>query len=114
LCDLGYLRTPYRRAEGGVGFRCPAEPVDEYVRKGGAAEDTVGSRCLCNGLVATVGFGQRRKQGYTEPPLVTLGQDLSFLPHVSRSGDDYTAADVVNYLLAVPRAGSPGHRGRCG
>jgi NAD(P)H-dependent flavin oxidoreductase YrpB (nitropropane dioxygenase family) len=114
LCDLGYLRTPYRRAEGGVGFRCPAEPVDEYVRKGGAAEDTVGSRCLCNGLVATVGFGQRRKQGYTEPPLVTLGQDLSFLPHVSRSGDDYTAADVVNYLLAVPRAGSPGHRSRCG
>jgi NAD(P)H-dependent flavin oxidoreductase YrpB (nitropropane dioxygenase family) len=101
-CDLGYLRTPYRRAEGGVGFRCPAEPVDEYVRKGGAAGDTVGSRCLCNGLVATVGFGQRRIHGYTEPPLVTLGQDLSFLPHVTRSGDDYTAADVVNYLLAVP------------
>jgi NAD(P)H-dependent flavin oxidoreductase YrpB (nitropropane dioxygenase family) len=99
LCDLGYLRTPYRRAEGGVGFRCPAEPVDEYVRKGGAAEDTVGSRCLCNGLVATVGYPQRRPGGYTEPPLITLGQDLSFLPHLTRTGPDYGAADVVEYLL---------------
>ncbi|GID30363.1 nitronate monooxygenase [Paractinoplanes brasiliensis] len=103
LCDLGYLRTPYRRATGAVGYRCPAEPVDEYVRKGGDVDDSAGSRCLCNGLIATVGLGQRRAEGYLEPPLVTLGQDLSFLPHLIRGDEDYTAADVVRYLLAAAR-----------
>ncbi|MEV4707879.1 nitronate monooxygenase [Actinoplanes sp. NPDC049316] len=102
LCDLGYLRTPYRRTNGTVGYRCPAEPVDEYVRKGGEAGDTVGSRCLCNGLTATVGLGQRRADGYLEPPLVTLGQDLTFLPHLTRHSADYTAADVIRYLLTAP------------
>lgn len=99
LCDLGYLRTAYRRDDGRVGHRCPAEPVDEYVRKGGAAQDTVGSRCLCNGLVATVGFGQRRPDGYLEPPLVTLGQTFDFLAYLAPSGGGYTAADVVAFLL---------------
>ena len=103
LCDLGYLRTPFRRDDGTVGHRCPAEPVDGYVRKGGMVEDTVGSRCLCNGLVATVGLGQRRADGYLEPPLVTLGQDVAFLPHLIRQSDHYTAADVIRYLLTAPR-----------
>lgn len=101
-CDLGYLRTPYLRGQdgagAGIGYRCPAEPVDEYVRKGGRAEDTVGSRCLCNGLSAAIGLGQRRPGGRTEPALVTLGQDLAFLPHLA-TGGDYAAADVVEYLL---------------
>ena len=48
LCDLGYLRTPYQRDGGAVGYRCPAEPVHVYLRKGGAMEDTVGRACLCN------------------------------------------------------------------
>jgi NAD(P)H-dependent flavin oxidoreductase YrpB (nitropropane dioxygenase family) len=98
-CDLGYLRTPYLRADEVVGFRCPAEPVNDYVRKGGLAEETIGSRCLCNGLVATIGLGQRRPTGEVEPPLVTLGQDLEFLPRLSPDGVDYSAADVVAYLL---------------
>lgn len=98
-CDLGYLRTAFRRAEGEVGYRCPAEPVDEYVRKGGLIEDTAGSRCLCNGLAATVGFGQLRPGGYEEPPLVTLGQDVTFVAHLPHSADGYTATDVINYLL---------------
>ncbi|MFI2272428.1 MULTISPECIES: nitronate monooxygenase [Catenuloplanes] len=96
LCDLGYLRTPYRRENGAVGYRCPAEPVDEYVRKGGPAVDTEGSRCLCNGLMSTAGLGQARPGGYLEPPLVTLGQDLAFL---SRLTGDYAAADVIRFLL---------------
>lgn len=100
LCDLGYLRTPYQRAGGGIGYRCPAEPVDEYVRKGGSVEETVGRRCLCNGLVATIGLGQQRADGYVEPALVTLGQDLTFLPRLrERAGDDYSATDVIDYLL---------------
>jgi len=101
LCDLGYLRAPFRRDNGTIGYRCPAEPVDEYVRKGGAVEDTVGSRCLCNGLVATVGFGQRRTDGSQEPPLLTLGQDLSVLSELTRHSDDYAAADVVRHLLGL-------------
>ena len=99
-CDLGYLRTPYRREGGGVGYRCPAEPVGPYLRKGGSVEDTEGRRCLCNGLIATIGLGQRLDDHAVEPPLVTLGQDLSFLPDlIARAGTDFTAADVVDYLL---------------
>jgi NAD(P)H-dependent flavin oxidoreductase YrpB (nitropropane dioxygenase family) len=100
LCDLGYLRVPYRRDDGGVGYRCPAEPVAVYVRKGGSEDDAVDRRCLCNGLMATIGLGQRHDDG-VEPPLLTLGQQLEFLPElVARSGMDFTAADVVAYLLA--------------
>ena len=101
MCDLGYLRTPYRTPEGGIGYRCPAEPVADYVAKQGPAEDTPGRRCLCNGLLATVGLGQHRRDGYVEPPLVTLGQDLGFLPHLLSPGaSGYSAKEVIEYLLS--------------
>ncbi|MEU7002344.1 nitronate monooxygenase [Nonomuraea sp. NPDC046570] len=96
LCDLGHLRTPYLRDGGSVGYRCPAEPVDTYTRKGRPADDTTGRRCLCNGLVGAIGLGQHRPDGYEEPPLLTLGRDLAFLDDLP---DDYTAADVVGRLL---------------
>jgi hypothetical protein len=64
-----------RRDSGAIGYRCPAEPVATYVRKGGSIEDTAGRRCLCNGLTATVGLAQRRRGGLDGLPLVTLGQD---------------------------------------
>lgn len=97
LCDLGYLRTPYRKPSGAVGYRCAAEPVSAYARKGGSAEDTAGRRCLCNGLTASIGLGQHRPDGYLEPALLTLGQDLGFLTGLPPG--DYSAADVVRYLL---------------
>jgi NAD(P)H-dependent flavin oxidoreductase YrpB (nitropropane dioxygenase family) len=98
-CDLGYLRTPYRRAHGGIGYRCAAEPVETFVRKGGTIEETEGRRCLCNGLTATVGLGQRRLEGTVEPPLLTLGQSLDFLVDlVAYAGTDFDAADVVAFL----------------
>jgi NAD(P)H-dependent flavin oxidoreductase YrpB (nitropropane dioxygenase family) len=100
-CDLGYLRTPYRKDDGRIGYRCPAEPVDAYVRKGGLAADAAAARCLCNGLTATIGLGQRRADGYAEPSLVTLGQELTVLPELARHGD-YGAADVIDYLLGTP------------
>jgi NAD(P)H-dependent flavin oxidoreductase YrpB (nitropropane dioxygenase family) len=100
LCDLGYLRTPFRRSDASIGYRCPAEPVETYLRKGGAIEETVGRRCLCNGLTASIGLGQHHPDGTVEPELVTLGQNLEFLPDlVAAAGDDFTAADVVSYLL---------------
>ena len=103
LCDLGYLRSAYKRDDGTIGYRCPAEPVDAYVKKGGTVEDAADRRCLCNGLVATTGLGQHRPDGYAEAPLVTLGQDLDFLPDlIAAVGADYGAADVVGYLLGSP------------
>ncbi|WP_433411605.1 nitronate monooxygenase [Microtetraspora malaysiensis] len=104
LCDLGHLRTPYVRPEGGVGFRCPAEPVDAYLRKGGQPEEADGRRCVCNGLVAAIGLGQHRPDGYAEPALLTLGQDLDFLGDLP---EGYGAADVVAHLLGDAREGRP-------
>lgn len=98
ICDLGYLRRPYRQADGSVGYRCPAEPVDDYVRKGGLAADTVNRKCLCNGLAATVGAGQWNN-GMAESALVTAGTDLRPLVRFAAPGSDsYTAADVIAHL----------------
>ncbi len=103
LCDLGYLRVPFVRSGGGIGYRCPAEPVAIYVRKGGSIDEATGRRCLCNGLTATIGLGQSRAGGDMELPLLTLGQRLDFLPDVvARAGVDFAAADVVAHLLGQP------------
>ena len=99
VCEASYLRIPYLTDDGEVGYRCPAEPVSAYVRKGGNLEDTSGRRCVCNGLIAAIGLGQRHRGGTVEPPLATIGQDLSFLPDlVGTSRLSYTAAEVVAYL----------------
>ena len=102
ICDADYLRVPYRKPGGEIGYRCPAEPLPAYVRKGGKMEDTVGRCCVCNGLIAAIGLGQRRRDGTVEPPLVTIGQDLSFLPRLASAPvetSSYRATDVVAYLL---------------
>jgi nitronate monooxygenase len=98
VCDLGYLRQPYRKGDGTVGYRCAAEPVDDYLRKGGTTAETVGRKCLCNGLAATVGVGQVHN-GILEPALVTAGNEISDLVRLVRAGSDhYSAHDVLNYL----------------
>jgi NAD(P)H-dependent flavin oxidoreductase YrpB (nitropropane dioxygenase family) len=105
-CDLGYLRENYRRADGTLGYRCPGEPVDDYVRKGGKVEDTRGRKCVCNGLLATIGLGQRRETG-TEPAIVTSGVSLPEIARFLEGGrTGYSAADVVAYLTIplAPRA----------
>ena len=101
-CDLGYLRHAYRREDGSLGWRCPAEKVSAYVQKGGTEEDTVGRQCLCNALLANVGLGQVRKQGAVELPLVTSGDDARFLTRFlpSPAAIGYTARDVIAYLLS--------------
>ena len=98
ICDLGYLRQLYAKGESTVGYRCPGEPEQNFLAKGGTREATVGKRCLCNGLLATVGLGQIRG-GVSEPPIVTSGDDCSFLAHVTQRDEvDYGAADVIEYL----------------
>ncbi|MCK4267957.1 MAG: nitronate monooxygenase [Actinomycetia bacterium] len=99
ICDLGYLRQAYKKEDGSLGYRCPAEPEKAYVRKGGKIENTLGRRCLCSGLIATIGHPQVRKGGYVEPPIVTAGDDLYKITRfINNSNITYTAKDVIDYL----------------
>jgi hypothetical protein len=102
ICDLGFLRHLYKRADGTVGLRCPSEPIKEYLRKGGQKADTLGRKCVCNGLPANVGLGQVRHGGEQEKPLVTSGDAVRnvarFLP--TPDAVSYAAKDVVEYLLS--------------
>jgi nitronate monooxygenase len=102
VCDLGYLRDPYAMENGNIGYRCSAEPVANYVAKGGKEEDTVGRKCLCNALMANVGHAQMRKDEVQEPPLVTVGDDLNTIATFLAPGrESYTAAEVVTALLSL-------------
>lgn len=101
VCDLGYLRTAFKDAKGRVNYRCPAEPVDTYVRKGGAIEDTVGRKCLCNALFAGIGMGQEREDGRVEVPLVTSGDELKNIRRfIGSDRMGYTASEVIDYLMS--------------
>jgi NAD(P)H-dependent flavin oxidoreductase YrpB (nitropropane dioxygenase family) len=101
VCDLGYLRTAYRMESGRLNYRCPAEPVDTYVKKGGELEDTVGRKCLCNALLADIGFGQRRDSGAVEKPLLTSGDDLRKIGEFTQGRLEYSASEVIDYLLSA-------------
>jgi len=48
VCNLGYLRTPYLQDDGKVGYRCPSEPVEDFVAKGGDKADTCVRRVSFN------------------------------------------------------------------
>lgn len=101
VCDLGYLREPYAAPDGTIGYRCSAEPVANYIAKGGKVEDTLGRKCLCNALMANIGHAQARKDGTVEPALVTVGDDLNTIATFLEPGrQSYSAADVVRSLLS--------------
>jgi nitronate monooxygenase len=101
VCDLGYLRDPYATQDGGIGYRCSAEPVANYMAKGGKVEDTVGKKCLCNALLANIGHAQTRKDDAVEPALVTTGDDLNTVAQFLAPGrESYSAVDVVASLLS--------------
>lgn len=99
-CDLGYLRHFYEKPDGTVGFRCPASPTKAYVAKGGQVEDCEGRRCLCNELMSTIGMGQIRG-GRLVQPLVTIGEDLSFLDRLKLDdGVLPSAQTIIDYMLS--------------
>jgi NAD(P)H-dependent flavin oxidoreductase YrpB (nitropropane dioxygenase family) len=100
-CDLGYLRVAYRTAAGTLGYRCAAEPEAQYGLKGGDVGNTVGRRCLCNGLTANIGLAQQGDDG-PELPLITSGDDLLSLGVFARGRSHYSAADVIEYLESAP------------
>jgi nitronate monooxygenase len=105
ICDLGFLRQAYRREDGSLGWRCPGEPEDAYLRKGGNADDMPGRKCVCNALLANVGMAQVRHDGAAELPLVTCGNDVCQIARFARSGaaDSYSARDVIEELLSDTR-----------
>jgi NAD(P)H-dependent flavin oxidoreductase YrpB (nitropropane dioxygenase family) len=93
-CSRKMLQFPAEH-NGKIVFRCAAEPVDDYVKKGGKLEDTLGARCLCNGLFSATGIGDP-----LEMPIFTMGDDLSFLRHLMKDeNDSYTAYDAIRYLI---------------
>jgi len=101
VCDLNYLRHGYRKEDGSIGWRCPSEPVDDYIRKGGKEEDTVGRKCICNGLLSNISLGQVRKDGNTEPAIFTSGDDVATVARFLAPGaTSYKAADVIEHLLS--------------
>ena len=112
VCNLGYLRTAFVRQDGKIGYRCPSEPIAEFIKKGGDVEATEGRKCLCNALCADAGYPQvspKKREGetarYVEQPLVTVGDDVNrcrqFMKWDESSGKwNYSAKEVVDYLLS--------------
>ena len=102
VCDLGYLREPYATEDDKIGYRCAAEPVQNYLAKGGKIEDTIGRKCLCNALMSNVGHPQVRKDQTIEPALVTVGDDLNTIAQFLAPGrTGYSAEDVVESLISL-------------
>jgi hypothetical protein len=100
ICDLGYLRHAYRKENGKLGWRCPSEPVDDYVRKGGDEKETRGRKCVCNALMSNIGLGQVQRSGEAELPLITSGDDVAEVARFLADGScTCSAADVIDYLL---------------
>jgi len=99
LCDIGLLREPYKGEDNKIGFRCSAEPEDQYLKKEGKQEDLVGRGCLCNNLCASAGFPQQRSDGFVEQPLVTSGNGLPFIGKFFKAGNrSYSAKDVLDHI----------------
>lgn len=108
ICDLGYLREAYRKDDGTIGYRCASEPIEDFLAKGGDPAETAGRKCVCNGLLATIGLGQRRKDGYGEIPIVTSGDDVANLNRfIARGQTSYSAKDVIDQLLSGIASADP-------
>ena len=111
ICDLGVLRSAYRKADATIGYRCPAEPAAIYERHGGRPANTDGRRCLCNALLATADLAQHRPDGHAEPAIVTSGTDYTavrdLIAQLPAGQTTYTAHDVITYLLGPPT--TPAH-----
>ena len=99
-CEIGFLQEPYWRADGTIGYRCAAEPVEAYVAKGGLRENTVGRKCICAALMAAAGYPQSLRDGALEPPILTLGDDYKNIGRFcAQNNPEFTAADVIRTIL---------------
>lgn len=108
ICDLGLLQQRGLGKPGEDGSRpffqrCQASPLEDFIARRGLPGNTLGKRCLCNGLLSAVGLSQITKSNglpVEEPAVVTLGNHLDGIRRLSRSGQAaYWAADVVSDIL---------------
>ena len=108
VCDVGMLRQAHRLPGGRIVWRCPAEPLEAFLAKGGRPEDAEHAVCLCNALAATAGMPQVRAGGTLEPAIVTSGDGLAGVRRFLRpDGSPYTARDVIESILAPAEAAEP-------
>lgn len=118
ICNIGLLRQAYRRPDGDIGWRCPAEPEAAFLAKGGAAKDLTGRKCLCNALMATAGFALAAPAGGREPALVTAGNCLAAadpgLHHDLGAGDLVAALMNGRPLAGASTTGNPSAHHRHG
>ncbi len=99
ICNLGFLREAYRTPEGRIGYRCASEPLSLYLSKGGHEEDTVGRKCICNGLLANIGLPQVLNGNRVEQGIVTAGDDITTIAQFLQPGQmHYSALDVIAEL----------------
>ncbi len=93
ICALGYLAEPYLDGDQ-VRLRCPGEKVEDFVRKGGRIEDTIGRGCLCSSLMAVIDLASPG-----ELSLLTAASDLSCVKSViERHGRDYGMSEGIDYI----------------
>jgi NAD(P)H-dependent flavin oxidoreductase YrpB (nitropropane dioxygenase family) len=98
-CDLGYLREAAALPDGRIVYRCASEPIEVYLKKGGLESETVGRKCLCNALMATIGMAQTQDSGYVEDPVVTSGDDIITLRRLNPGNElVHSAGDVMRFL----------------
>ena len=94
ICNIGHLIDLFE-IDGKIITRCPSEPLEHYERKGGKIEDTLGKKCLCNGLMSTIGYGNPN-----EPPIYTSGKSHEVVKELAiRKGGIYSTKDVVDFIL---------------
>jgi NAD(P)H-dependent flavin oxidoreductase YrpB (nitropropane dioxygenase family) len=112
ICDIGLLQQrgfnkPDEDGQRTIFQRCPAGPIDAYVKNRGLAHNTDERRCLCNGLLSCVGLGQVKEihgEVVEEPAIVTLGNHLDGVRRLSRQGQTrYHVQDVVDDILGSIR-----------
>jgi nitronate monooxygenase len=108
ICDIGLLQQrglskPDEEGARTLFQRCAAAPIESYINHRGVERNTEERRCLCNGLLASVGLAQVKKLdgGWVEEPaIVTLGNRLDDVRRFSRQGQTpYHVADVVMDIL---------------
>ncbi len=104
ICDIGLLQqrgltAPDANGNRKLFQRCSAAPIEDFVNKRGLRHNAESKRCLCNGLMSTVGLGQVLING-EEPPIITLGNHLDGIRRLSHQGQNtYWVKDIVQDIL---------------
>lgn len=98
-CKLGFLREAYVTKKEGevetIDYRCPAELVNDYIKKGGNTQDTLGKICLCSALCATIGLSDNPEH------IITLGKRTPETVRclIGKYGlKNYSAVNVIDFL----------------